>query len=219
MVTFYSGATEARNVEHSNYKFGLDKTLSILFKSAEVSSLGSPLLIGFGLGFAEAEGLVEMEFLRSWGQGVKLEDLGVFGFFFRFSCLFIFVGTLCSRSGTAGAPQGWVSVSVWVGRVSQRWPLQAGCPQLSGATCSLCFSYLPKKNLWKIDKYTTECHPLLWTICHPENFMGGNLLLHMGVEMYCQYIGVCDMGRTPQIWHCAGFRRGKYNSSMVSMIR
>lgn len=112
MVTFYSGATEARNVEHSNYKFGLDKTLSILFKSAEVSSLGSPLLIGFGLGFAEAEGLVEMEFLRSWGQGVKLEDLGVFGCFFRFSCLFIFVGTLCSPSGTAGAPEGWLSLSV-----------------------------------------------------------------------------------------------------------
>lgn len=66
MVTFYSGATEARNVEHSNYKFGLDKTLSILFKSAEVSLLGSPLLIGFGLGFAEAEVLVQIKaFLRS----------------------------------------------------------------------------------------------------------------------------------------------------------
>lgn len=47
MVTFYSGATEARNVEHSNYKFGLDKTLSILFKSAEVSLLGSPLFNWF----------------------------------------------------------------------------------------------------------------------------------------------------------------------------
>lgn len=50
MITFYTGAIEARNVEHSNYKFSLDKTLSILFKSAEVSLLGSPLLIGFGLG-------------------------------------------------------------------------------------------------------------------------------------------------------------------------
>lgn len=66
MVTFYSGATEARNVEHSNYKFGLDKTLSILFKSAEVSLLGSPLLIGFGLGFAEAEAFLQIKaFLRS----------------------------------------------------------------------------------------------------------------------------------------------------------
>lgn len=66
MVTFYSGATEAGNVEHSNYKFGLDKTLSILFKSAEVSLLGSPLLIGFGLGFAEAKVLVQIKaFLRS----------------------------------------------------------------------------------------------------------------------------------------------------------
>ena len=51
MIKFYMGAIEARDVEHSNYKFSLDKTLSILFKSAEVSLLGSPLLIGFGLGF------------------------------------------------------------------------------------------------------------------------------------------------------------------------
>ena len=32
MITFYMGAIEARDVEHSNYKFSLDKTLSILFK-------------------------------------------------------------------------------------------------------------------------------------------------------------------------------------------
>lgn len=81
MVTFYSGATEARNVEHSNYKFGLDKTLSILFKSAEVSLLGSPLLIGFGLGFAEAEVLVQIKaFLRSCLPRGKA---GRFFFFFR----------------------------------------------------------------------------------------------------------------------------------------
>jgi len=87
MVTFYSGATEARNVEHSNYKFGLDKTLSILFKSAEVSLLGSPLLIGFGLAFAEAEVLVQIEaFLGSCVLGVKLGGIwGLAGVFCRAS--------------------------------------------------------------------------------------------------------------------------------------
>lgn len=60
MITFYTGAIEARNVEHSNYKFSLDKTLSILFKSAEVSLLGSPLLIGFGLGFLGGGGHVQI---------------------------------------------------------------------------------------------------------------------------------------------------------------
>ena len=86
MVTFYSGATEARNVEHSNYKFGLDKTLSILFKSAEVSLLGSPLLIGFGLGFAEAEVLVQIKaFPRSCvPRGKAGRDFGLgFGFFLQ----------------------------------------------------------------------------------------------------------------------------------------
>lgn len=67
MVTFYSGATEARNVEHSNYKFGLDKTLSILFKSAEVSVLGSPLFNWFWTWFAEAEVLVQREELCARG--------------------------------------------------------------------------------------------------------------------------------------------------------
>lgn len=87
MVTFYSGATEARNVEHSNYKFGLDKTLSILFKSAEVSLLGSPLLIGFGLGFAEAEVLVQIKaFLRSCvPRGEAGRALGGLGGFFWWS--------------------------------------------------------------------------------------------------------------------------------------
>lgn len=57
MITFYTGAIEARNVEHSNYKFSLDKTLSVLFKSAEVSLLGFSLLIGFGLVFLRGGGL------------------------------------------------------------------------------------------------------------------------------------------------------------------
>lgn len=83
MVTFYSGATEAGNVEHSNYKFGLDKTLSILFKSAEVSLLGSPLLIGFGLGFAEAKVLVQIKvFLRSSVPRGKAGRLFLLAFFF-----------------------------------------------------------------------------------------------------------------------------------------
>lgn len=83
MVTFYSGATEAGNVEHSNYKFGLDKTLSILFKSAEVSLLGSPLLIGFGLGFAEAKVLVQIKaFLRSCVPRGKAGRVFLLTFFF-----------------------------------------------------------------------------------------------------------------------------------------
>lgn len=60
MITFYTGAIEARNVEHSNYKFSLDKTLSVLFKSAEVSLLRSPLLIGFGLEVLRVEGHVQI---------------------------------------------------------------------------------------------------------------------------------------------------------------
>ena len=83
MVTFYSGATEAGNVEHSNYKFGLDKTLSILFKSAEVSLLGSPLLIGFGLGFAEAKVLVQIKaFLRSCVPRGEAGRVFLLAFFF-----------------------------------------------------------------------------------------------------------------------------------------
>lgn len=114
MVTFYSGATEARNVEHSNYKFGLDKTLSILFKSAEVSLLGSPLLIGFGLGFAEAEVLVQIKaFLRSCvPRGKAGRDFGFFGLGF--------FAELHEAPVESRCPQRVViSVIVWVGRVSQ----------------------------------------------------------------------------------------------------
>lgn len=113
MVTFYSGATEARNVEHSNYKFGLDKTLSILFKSAEVSLLGSPLLIGFGLGFAEAEVLVLIKaFCRSSVQ--SWEGFGlVWGLVF-------FLAELCEAPVKSRCPQrAVISVSVWVGGVCQ----------------------------------------------------------------------------------------------------
>lgn len=105
MVTFYSGATEARNVEHSNYKFGLDKTLSILFKSAEVSLLGSPLLIGFGLGFAEAEVLVQIKaFLRSC---VPRGKAGRFFFFFWQKFREVLEKSVCPKKVV-------IFVAVWV---------------------------------------------------------------------------------------------------------
>lgn len=105
MVTFYSGATEARNVEHSNYKFGLDKTLSILFKSAEVSSLGSPLLIGFGLGLVEAEALVQIKtLLRSYMPRANTGET-------------VILHQLCERSVQSGYPQRAIFIA-WVGRVS-----------------------------------------------------------------------------------------------------
>lgn len=60
MVTFYSrGPRRQGTLEHSNFKFGLDKTFSILSESAEVGSFRSPLLIAFALGFVEAEVLVQ----------------------------------------------------------------------------------------------------------------------------------------------------------------
>lgn len=110
MVTFYSGATEAGNVEHSNYKFGLDKTLSILFKSAEVSLLGSPLLIGFGLGFAEAKVLVQIKvFLRS---SVPRGKAG--RFFFCWLFFFFFWQKLHEVSGKSRLPQNEF-YTCWVG--------------------------------------------------------------------------------------------------------
>lgn len=60
MVTFYSrGPRRQGTLEHSNFKFGLDKTFSIPSESAEVGSLRSPLLIAFALGFVEAEVLAQ----------------------------------------------------------------------------------------------------------------------------------------------------------------
>lgn len=44
-------------LEHSNFKFRLDKTLSILSESAKVAVATSPLLIGFAHGFVEQKGL------------------------------------------------------------------------------------------------------------------------------------------------------------------
>lgn len=86
MITFYTGAIEARNVEHSNYKFSLDKTLSVLFKSAEVSLLRSLLLIGFGL---EVEGLVQIritEELRAEGKRGNRYLQSLYGASVKHSC-------------------------------------------------------------------------------------------------------------------------------------
>lgn len=80
MVTFYSGATEARNVEHSNYKFGLDKTLSILFKSAEVSVLGSPLFNWFWTWVCRSGGACSEERVPVL-RGEAVRDLGFWGDF------------------------------------------------------------------------------------------------------------------------------------------
>lgn len=84
MVTFYSGATEARNVEHNNYKFGLDKTLSILFKSAEVSVLGSPLFNWFWTWVCRSRGACSEERVprELCAKGQSWERFGVLGGFF-----------------------------------------------------------------------------------------------------------------------------------------
>lgn len=93
MVTFYSRGPRRRGtLEHSNFKFGLDKTLSIPPESAEVGLLRSPLLIAFALGFAEPEVLVQnysiakeaatkaslffFPFWREWAKGKKWRHCG-----------------------------------------------------------------------------------------------------------------------------------------------
>lgn len=44
MVTFYSGGPRSQGtLEHSNFKFGLDKTLAIPLESAEVGFARIPL--------------------------------------------------------------------------------------------------------------------------------------------------------------------------------